>query len=62
MGKVKEQVVEILELLEIGLDYQTIADRFGVKVEDVAQIDRDYGERPVYCGENSVLDSWKESS
>ena len=44
MGKMKELLLEVVEMAETEQDYQKVADYFGMRVEEVARIVREYGE------------------
>jgi hypothetical protein len=45
MGKIKNQIIEILELLVAsGNNYSYVADVFGMKVEEVIEIAETYDE------------------
>ena len=44
MGKMKELLIEVVEMAEYE-DIQKVADYFGMRVEEVARIVRQYGEK-----------------
>ncbi len=44
MGKMKELLIEVVEMAEREQDYQKVADYFGMRVEEVACIVKQYGE------------------
>lgn len=43
MGKVKELVYDILQDLADTQDYQLVADRYGLKIEDLLNLEKAYG-------------------
>jgi len=42
MGRVKELIINILEDLASTKDYQLVADRYGLKIEDLLELERIY--------------------
>ena len=44
MGKVKELVYDILQDLADTPDYQLVANRYGLKIEDLLNLEKDYGD------------------
>jgi len=45
MGKMKELLIEVVEMAEKEEDYQKVADYFGMSVAEVVSIVRQYGEK-----------------
>lgn len=45
MAKVKEMIQEVIEaLIQTKMDYETVADMFGMKPHEVYDIAREYGD------------------
>jgi hypothetical protein len=45
MGKMKELLIDVVEMAEKEEDYQKVADYFGMSVAEVVSIVRQYGEK-----------------
>jgi hypothetical protein len=43
MGKVKDLIYDILQDLADTQDYQLVADRYGLKIQDLIDLEKAYG-------------------
>ena len=45
MGKVKNQIIDVIDALEsTGMDFEKVANQFGMSLTEVVEIAREYGD------------------
>ena len=45
MGKVKDQIIDVIDALEsTGMDFEKVANQFGMSLTEVVEIAREYGD------------------
>ena len=45
MGKVKNQIIDVIDALEsTGMDFEKVANQFGMSLTEVIEIAREYGD------------------
>ena len=45
MGKIKDQIIDVIDALEsTGMDFEKVANQFGMSLTEVVEIAREYGD------------------
>ena len=45
MGKIKDQIIDVIDALEsTGMDFEKVANQFGMSLTEVIEIAREYGD------------------